>query len=105
MTPQKIPIRAEVIMKFSPGNIVVTSAVNDLIANDEEFALHAFLSLNRHIAGDWGDLCEEDRAENERALLVGERLFSAYKNEGTAPIWIITERDRSVTTILFPDEY
>jgi len=105
MTQRRIPFKAEFILKFNPGKILVTRAVNDLIAKDEDFALQAFLSLNRHLAGDWGEICDEDRAENERALLEEERLFSAYKKEGVPPIWIITEGDRSVTTILFPDEY
>lgn len=102
---RKKPVRMEFKMKFHPGKIVMTRAVNDLIADNEEFAIHAFLSLNRHLAGDWGELCDEDRVANESALLDGERLFSAYTKEGVPPIWIITERDRSVTTILFPDEY
>jgi hypothetical protein len=105
MMRRKQPIQVEYATKFNPGKIVVTRAVNDLIADSEEFAQHVFLSLNRHLAGDWGDLCEEDREANEAALLDGERLFSAYKSEEVPPIWIITERDRSVTTVLFPDEY
>ena len=92
-------------MKFNPGQMVMTRAVNDLIAENEEFAKHVSLSLRRHLAGDWGELCDEDRVMNESALLEGERLFSAYTKDGVPPIWIITECDRSVTTILFPDEY
>lgn len=92
-------------IKFNPGQIVMTRAVNDLIADNEEFAKHVSLSLRRHLAGEWGELCDEDRAMNESALLEGERLFSAYTKDGVPPIWIITECDRSVTTILFPDEY
>ncbi len=92
-------------MKFNPGQVVVTTAVNKLMADDHDFSLHVFLALNRHLAGDWGDLCDEDRATNETALLDGDRLFSAYKKDDVPPIWIITEWDRSVTTILFPDEY
>ena len=60
--------------------------------------------LARHLAGDWGDLCEEDKAENELSLKEGFRLLSAYETE-IGKIWIITEADRSVTTILFPSEY
>jgi len=55
--------------------------------------------------GDWGNMCEEDQQENERALIDGSRLFSAYKADGLPKIWIITEADRSSTCILFPDEY
>jgi hypothetical protein len=79
--------------------------VNDLIANNEEFAKHVLLSLRRHLAGDWGDLCDEDRVANELALKEGQRLFSVYQKEGLPKIWIITEWDRSCTTTLFPEEY
>ncbi|MBT0664494.1 hypothetical protein KI809_09300 [Geobacter pelophilus] len=92
-------------MKFNPGQLVVTRGVNDLIAINEEFAKQVMLSLNRHMAGDWGDVCDEDRGSNELALQEGERLFSVYKKEGLPTIWVITEWDRSVTTVLFPDEY
>ena len=57
------------------------------------------------MAGDWGNLCAEDRAENNQGLVRGGRLFSAYGHNSLPKIWIITEWDRSVTTILFPDEY
>lgn len=92
-------------MKFHPGQLVVTRGVNDLIADNEEFAKHVFLSLKRHLVGDWGDLCDEDRVSNELALQQGERLLSAYKKDGVPTIWVITEWDRSVTTVLFPEEY
>ncbi len=105
MTARKKPTRFEFRMKFKLGKIVVTRAVNDLIADNDDFAEHVFLSLNRHLTGDWGEICAEDKETNEVALLDGERLFSAYTKEELPPIWIITERDRSVTTILFPDEY
>jgi hypothetical protein len=92
-------------MKFNPGHLVVTRGVNDLIANDEKFAMHVDLSIKRHLAGDWGDLCDEDRVANELALKEGLRLFSVYTKEELPKIWVITEWDRSVTTVLFPDEY
>lgn len=60
--------------------------------------------LLRHLSCDWGDLCESDRKTNDRALVEGERLFSAYQtSEGR--VWVITEADRSVTTLLLPEEY
>jgi hypothetical protein len=92
-------------MKFNPGQLVVTGGINDLMADNEEFAKHVYLSLRRHLTGDWGDVCDEDRVANELALHDGERLFSVYKKDGLPNIWIITEWDRSVTTVLFPDEY
>ncbi len=93
------------MIKFNPGKIVVTCGVDNEMNDNTTFARHVRLSLERHLAGDWGNLCDEDRAANELALLDGDRLFSAYTKVGVPPIWIITECDRSVTTILFPDEY
>jgi hypothetical protein len=61
--------------------------------------------LARHIAGDWGDVDEHDRRENELSLIHGFRLLSAYTLNSGTKIWIITEADRSVTTVLLPEEY
>jgi len=61
--------------------------------------------LARHARGDWGDLDEEDWQANERALTTGERLFSAYTLLTRARLWVITEADRSATTLLLPEEY
>ena len=61
--------------------------------------------LHRHVTGDWGDVAEEDAQENELSLKNGFRLMSVYHTSKGVKIWIITERDRSVTTILFPEEY
>lgn len=61
--------------------------------------------LHRHQAGDWGDVGPEDRAANDRALTDGDRLLSAYLTDGGTKVWIITEWDRSVTTVLLPEEY
>ena len=61
--------------------------------------------LVRHIAGDWGDVGEHDRRENELSLVRGFRLLSAYTLNSGTKIWIITEADRSATTVLLPEEY
>jgi hypothetical protein len=61
--------------------------------------------LQRHAHGDWGDLCPEDVQANQQALLDGSRLFSAYQVTDTLTVWLITEWDRSVSTILLPSEY
>jgi hypothetical protein len=61
--------------------------------------------LTRHINRDWGDLDEEDRKENEYGLEHGFRLLSAYTTNAGDRLWIITEADRSVTTLLLPEEY
>ena len=60
----------------------------------------------RHASGDWGDLSDDDRDLNERALAKGgERIFSAYNLSGGRRVWIITEADRAATTALLPEEY
>jgi hypothetical protein len=61
--------------------------------------------LTRHQSGDWGDLCDEDVAENNYALDHGYRLFSSYQITEATKIWVITEADRSVTTLLLPEDY
>lgn len=61
--------------------------------------------IKRHCQGDWGEICEEDKAENELSLKHGFRLLSAYTIPNGCKIWIITEADRSATTILLPEEY
>ena len=61
--------------------------------------------MARHLAGDWGDLNAADRAANDRALQSGERIISGYRLGNDQKIWIITEADRSATTILLPAEY
>lgn len=63
-------------------------------------------SLFRHLTGDWGNLCDEDKEENNRALQAGGRILSSYLTESAKEnFWIITEADRSATTILLPSEY
>jgi len=62
-------------------------------------------SLRRHQTGDWGDCCPEDAEENNRALKENNRLLSVYKDTNGAKFWIITEHDRSVTTVLLPEDY
>ena len=93
--------------KFKLGQTVMTRGVNDKIAEDSKFSKFVLGSMQRHAAGDWGDMEKEDLKANEDALMTGEaRLFSAYEPGNELPkIWIITEWDRSVTTVLFPDEY
>ena len=93
------------MVSFNSGRVVMTRAVNDLVADNEAFARFVIQSLKRHWQGDWGELSEEDRQENEFSLKENLRLFSAYEAEGLPKIWIITEADRSATTILFPEEY
>jgi hypothetical protein len=91
--------------KFRMGQLVMTRGVSDRVADDVEFAEFVSRSLTRHLKGDWGDMCPEDKAANNQALIHGGRLFSAYEKDSLPRIWIISEADRRATTILFPEEY
>lgn len=74
-------------------------------AEDTNFQALVLMALAQHQQGNWGQLDEEDKALNDAALASGEdRILSAYTIDGKK-VWIITEWDRSVTTVLFPDEY
>ena len=92
-------------VRFPMGQTVLTRSVNDLIAENEAFAKFVMASLARHATGDWGDLTPEDKAENDLSLNRKLRLLSAYESPDLPKIWIITEADRSVTTVLFPEDY
>ena len=91
--------------KFPTGRMVMTGGVSDKMDGKPEFHKFVVNSLGRHTGGDWGDLSQDDRAANDQALIHGGRLFSAYEHPELPKIWIITEADRSATTVLFPDEY
>lgn len=88
--------------KVCLGEVVATPGV---LKTFEESGDMAERFLARHQAGDWGDVCREDWEENDRSLESGLRLLSAYKLRDGSKIWIITEGDRSATTVLLPDEY
>ena len=102
--------------RFPLGQIVATPGALELL---QETGFSAAALINRHAHGSWGDLCEEDRAENEFAASRRLRILSCYrlvdaerlaatpleKRSALPTIWIITEADRSVTTLLRPDEY
>jgi hypothetical protein len=91
-------------MKFALGRVVWTRGVNDLVAVDSSFAKFVMDSLKRHANCDWGELSAKDKCENDVSLDKGLRLLSSYQRDDIK-IWIITEGDRSATTILFPEEY
>jgi hypothetical protein len=91
-------------MSFPLGKIVWTRGVNDRVAVDTPFSLFVLDSLRRHANCDWGELSVEDKGENDFSMDKQRRLLSSYQHKGIK-IWIITEADRSVTTILFPSEY
>lgn len=87
---------------FPLGQIVTTPGA---LASLEEAGHIPDEFLSRHARGDWGDLCEDDRQENALSLREGFRLFSSYTLSTGQKLWIITEHDRSVTTLLLPLEY
>jgi hypothetical protein len=84
-------------VKFKLGRIVITRGA---IAHCEEQKINPLDLLSRHAAGDWGDLCDDDKAANESAIVGDYRIVSAYGD-----CYVITEWDRSVTTILLKTEY
>lgn len=86
--------------KFNPGQVVETPGAQANVSAVEFFDL-----TGRHFSGDWGDLDAEDKRANDRAVKTGERILSKYKLKNGKSIYIITEWDRSVTTLLLPEEY
>ena len=88
---------------FQPGELRITPGALEVLNGDAD--LTATL-LARHITGNWIDDCPEDREANRQAIQNGSRIFTGYNlpNDG-GRIWIITESDRSATTLLLPDEY
>jgi hypothetical protein len=88
--------------RFPLGEVVATPGALDALDAVGQDSLGLLL---RHSRGDWGDLEEEDRQQNELSLTHGLRLVSAYTLESGVQVWVITEADRSATTILLPEDY
>lgn len=93
--------------RFNCGVILATPGASEAFERNHQMPLEF---LRRHLSGDWGDLCEEDRQANDQALVDGSRLLSAYKLEDGTKIWAITEAvgengRREATTFLLPSEY
>lgn len=87
------------------GQVVATAGIDSWVKDNPEARIVGIArSLQRHAAGDWGDVCDEDKELNNAAVRDEARLLSAYTIDGEK-VWIITEWDRSVTTVLFPSEY
>lgn len=86
--------------KFEAGQAVITANAQGVLPGEE-----VLQALSRHMQGDWGDCNPTDAEENELALLNGDRLFSVYHTKGGTRFWIITEADRSATTVLLPEDY
>ena len=90
----------ETAAKLAVGQIVITKGALSELSQDD-----VLWGLIRHMSGDWGELDEHDWKRNEAALQHGFRLLSQYRVHNKVKFWIITEHDRSVTTILLPNEY
>jgi hypothetical protein len=86
--------------KFSLGVIVMSSDV----ANEVGRATIRD-AINRHAKGDWGEVCKEAWEENELAIIKGRRLLSSYRNDEGKRFWILTEADRTSTTVMIPEDY
>ena len=95
MSTQSFPIA-----RFRLGKIVSTSNALDQLTQDD-----ILLAIGRHQAGDWGDVDEDDRTRNELSLKQGFRLWSVYHAANGVKFWLITEADRSHTTVLLPEDY
>ena len=87
---------------FELGQIVATPGALELL---ERHSMTLMQFLQRHVTGDFGDLCAEDKEANNEAIWNGERILSSYKINATDKLWIITEADRSSTCCLLPEEY
>lgn len=87
---------------FDLGQTVATPGAQQALEDAGQLPIEF---LARHVTGDWGDLPDEDKAENELSVKRGLGVFSAYKLHTGTKVWVITEWDRSMTTILLPSEY
>lgn len=93
-------ISLDPLIKFPLGEIVMTPAARTKLSLEEMLS-----SLRRHSRGDWGDIDSEGRAENDSALQKGAPLASIYRSSDGIQFYIVTEWDRSITTVLLPEEF
>ena len=93
-------ITSPLSLSFPLGQTVITRNAHSQLHPED-----VFLSLRRHAARDWGDVCAADKTENDLSLKEGFRLLSSYKDRNGTKFWVITEGDRSVTTVLLPEDY
>ena len=107
-TPPQVPLSQPPVAETTDssfrtlelGQIVATANAAGQLPNSA-----ILIALGRHCSGDWGDVCEEDRNANEFAFYNGERIVSVYQTGAGVKFWIITEWDRSFTTVLLPEDY
>jgi len=93
---------AKIEPKFPLGQVVATPAALEALSRTGQ---RADEFLNRHVVGDWGVLCDEDRQLNDEALIDDSRVLSSYVLMDGTKLWIITEADRSSTCVLLPSDY
>lgn len=86
--------------RFNPGRLMITRNAKEVLPRAEINA-----AIERHLHGDWGDVCKSDGKLNDDALHNGDRIFSVYHTSDDVKFWIITESDRSATTVLLPSDY
>jgi hypothetical protein len=85
---------------FPLGQTVITAHARTTLHPED-----VYIALRRHASSDWGEVCAADKAENDLSLKEGFRLLSAYHDRNGTKFWIITEADRSATTVLLPEDY
>lgn len=99
--------RLEKRASFPLGEVYITRGAQAELCSPERDPHHADVrdALARHMRGDWGDVCDADWDENDFSVENGFRILSSYRSRAGVKFWIITEADRSLTTILLPEEY
>jgi hypothetical protein len=95
-------VKQDLTQLFPLGQIVATPGALEVLESSHQSPAEF---LGRHAKGDWGELSADDIAENEFSLKNGFRLLSSYFTAAGQKLWVITEEDRSLTTLLLPDEY
>lgn len=90
---------------FELGKLVATKAIYDMMQTDKRFNIEVGISLQRYCVMDWGSTCDDSKQLNDEAVLYGDGRILAVYETSKGKIWIITEADRSATTVLFPSDY
>ena len=90
------------MIRFPLGHVVATPGALSALEKAEQLPAEF---LDRHVNGDWGDVTDADKQENEVSIEQGFRILSAYTTSAGDRIWVLTEADRSATMILLPEEY
>ncbi len=93
--------------KFPLGQVLATPGAMDALEESDQSPTEF---LRRHVIGDWGIVCEDDKEANDQSLIDGSRILSAYRTSKGVKLWVITEAvddegNRAATTVLLPDEY